>query len=73
MSSVYAKINEVVDKAVNEAVNKATSKFFAEKEAIVAEKDAQINELKAKLAAVGIEQTKRSGYWYNTNRLIFFV
>lgn len=50
-----AKINEVVDKAVNEAVNKATSKFFAEKEAIVAEKDAQINELKAKLAAVGIE------------------
>lgn len=53
--AVNAKINEVVDKAVNEAVNKATSKFFAEKEAVVAEKDAQINELKAKLAAVGIE------------------
>ena len=49
--AVNAKINE----AVNEAVNEATSRFSTEKEAIVAEKDAQINELKAKLAAAGIE------------------
>ena len=50
-----AALDKAFNAKINEAVNKATSKFFAEKEAIVAEKDAQINELKAKLAAVGIE------------------
>lgn len=41
-------VNAKIDEAVNEAVNEAVSK-------ISAEKDAQINELKAKLAAAGIE------------------
>lgn len=48
-------VNEAVSKAVDEAVNEASSRFAAEKNAIVAEKDAQINDLKAKLAAAGIE------------------
>lgn len=48
-------VNEAVNEAVNKAVNEAATRFSAEKDAIVAEKDAQINELKAKLAAAGIE------------------
>ena len=39
----------------HEAVNEASSRFAAEKKAIAAEKDAQINDLKAKLAAAGIK------------------
>lgn len=45
-------VNEKIDEAVNEAVSKAVDEAVSK---VSAEKDAQINELKAKLAAAGIE------------------